>query len=142
ASRPVVVTGVSDAIGMALARAQAMPGVRLCLVGGVTQTLEQTAEDCRQRGALVETFCLAGKSSAALADYLAFLDRDAPVDELLVHAGAAAEAIDTQIVEREISRATRLVDAIGDPMSRRGQGAIVLVSPFAGRAATGDPRTA
>ena len=141
ASRTVVVTGVSDAIGVALARAHAAPGVRLCLVGGVAQTLDQTAKDCRQRGALVETFCLAGKSHSALADYLASLDRDAPVDALVVHAGAPAEAIDRQVVERDISRAMRLVAAIGEPMRRRGQGDIVLVSPLAGRAATADPRT-
>src|SRR5205085_6415676 len=46
------------------------------------------------------------------------------------------------MVERDISRATRLIDAIGDPMRRRGHGNIVLVSPFAGRAMTGDPRIA
>ena len=139
ASRTIVVTGVSDAIGVALARAHAAPGVRLCLVGGVAQTLDQTAEDCRQRGALAETFCLAGMSHSSLADYLASLDRDDPVDALVVHAGATAEAADTQMVERDISRAMRLVDAIGDPMRRRGRGDIVLVSPLAGRATTGDP---
>jgi capsular polysaccharide export protein len=146
-SRTVVVTGVSDAIGVALARAHAAPGVRLCLIGGVSETLDQTAEDCRHRGALVETFCLAGNSQSSLADYLASLDRHAPVDALLVHAGAVngssgAEPADAQHVERDIGRAMRLVAAIGEPMRRRGQGDIVLISPLAGRAAMGDPRTA
>src|SRR5205823_8859245 len=59
-------------------------------------------------------------------------------DALVVHAGATAEAADIQMVERDISRAMRLVDAIGDPMRRRGRGDIVLVSPLAGRATTGD----
>jgi len=140
-SRTVVVTGVSDTIGVALARAHAAPGVSLCLIGGMGQTLDQTAEDCRHRGALVETFCLAGQSQSSLADYLASLDREAPVDVLLVHAGAA-EPADTQHVERDIGRAMRLVAAIGEPMRRRGRGEIVLVSPLAGRAVTGDPSTA
>jgi len=150
-SRTVVVTGVSDAIGVALARAHAAPGVRLCLIGGVTETLDRTAEDCRHRGALVETFCLAGNragnSQLSLADYLVALDRDAPVDALMVHAGAVngssgAEPADAQHVEGDISRAMRLVAAIGEPMRRRGRGEIVLISPLAGRAARGDPRTA
>ena len=117
---------------MALARSQSAPGVRLCLVGEAAAALDRTAEDCRQRGALVETFCLTGKSPSSLADYLADLDRDAPVDALLVHGGTAAEPLDTRFVERCISRAMR----------QRGRGDIVLVSPLAGQAATGDPRTA
>ena len=142
ASRSVVVTGVSDAVGVALARAHAAPGVRLCLVGERAEMLDRTAEDCRQRGALVTTFNRAGKSPSALADYLEGLDRDAPVDMLLIHGGAAAEPLDTGLAEGDISRAMRLVVAIGEPMRRRGRGDIVLVSPLAGRAATSDPRTA
>jgi len=142
ASRTVVVTGVSDAIGVALARTQAAPGLRLCLVGDRAEVLDRTAEDCQQRGALVETFCLAGTSQSALADYLEDLDRDAPVDALLVHGGAATEPLETRLVERDIGRAMRLVAALGEAMRRRGSGDIVLVSPLAGRAATGDPRAA
>jgi capsular polysaccharide export protein len=146
-SRTVVVTGVSDAVGVALARSHAGPGVRLCLIGGVAETLDQTAEDCRHRGASVETLWLRGKSHSTLADYLAALDRDAPVDALLVVAGAVnsssgAQPLDARHVERDIGRTMRLVAAIGEPMRRRGQGDIVLVSPLAGRAAIGDPRTA
>lgn len=48
-ARNIVVTGVSDAIGVALARAHAGPGVRLCLIGDTAETLEQTAADCRLR---------------------------------------------------------------------------------------------
>jgi short-subunit dehydrogenase len=136
------VTGVSDAIGVALARAQAAPGVRLCLVGEAAETLDRTGEDCRQRGALVETFCVDGKSPSALADYLEDLDSDAPVDALLVHGGAAGEPLDSRLVERDISRAMRLVIALGEKMRRRESGDIVLVSPLAGRVATGDPRAA
>src|SRR5579863_702753 len=57
-ARAVVVTGASDAVGIALARHFAAPGVRLCLVGAGAEMLARAAEDCRQRGALVEAFCL------------------------------------------------------------------------------------
>jgi capsular polysaccharide export protein len=140
-SRTAVVTGVSDAIGAALARASAEPGTRLYLIGGMTETLDKTAEDCRQRGALVETFCRKGSGPSALADYLRALDRRDPVDALLVHAGPA-EPAEGPVVERSIDEAMSVVAAIGEPMRRRGCGEIVLVSLLAGRAATGDPRTA
>ncbi len=141
-ARSIVVSGVSDAIGVALARAYAGPGVRLCLIGSIAVTLEQTAVDCRQRGALVETFCLAGTSQSLFADYLAALDRHAPVDALLVHAGRPAEPMETPDVGRYIDDAMSVVAAIGDKMRGRGRGEIVLVSPLAGRAAPGDPVTA
>jgi capsular polysaccharide export protein len=140
-SRTVVVTGLLDGIGVALARAYAAPGVRLCLVGGVAETLDHTADDCRRRGALVETFDLAGRADdlagrtgPALADYLAALDRRSPVDTLVVHAGPRAEA------EAEVGGAMRFVDAIGELMRFRGCGEIVLVDSLVGRPATGDPR--
>jgi len=139
-SRTVVVaglseTGLSEGIGMALARAYAEPGVRLCLVGDAADTLGQTADDCWRRGALVETFELGGKSRAALADYLAGLDRRAPVDTLAIDSGA----IDAGGTEPD-SRVAQMVAAIGGPMRRRGRGEIVLVNSLAGRAVTGDPR--
>ena len=140
-TRSLVVTGVSDAIGVALARAYAGPGVRLCLIGGVAATLEQTAADCRQRGALVETFCLDGTRQSLLADTLALFDRRAPVDALLIHVGPPAEPLDTHDVGQAIDDAMSVVAAIGDEMRRRGRGDIVLVSPVAGRAALGDPTT-
>jgi len=150
-SRTVVITGLSEGIGVALARAYAAPGVRLCLVGSAAQTLEHTADDCRRRGSLVETFDLAGRAEPALADYLAALDRRMPVDTLVVHAGPHAELVDRHLaaggyldtghpVEAEVGGAMRVVAAIGEPMRRRGRGEIVLVDLLAGRPATGDPR--
>src|SRR5207302_1799931 len=51
--RGVVVAGVADEIGLALARAQAMPGVRLCLIGAGDR-LTDAADDCWRRGAIVD----------------------------------------------------------------------------------------
>ena len=141
-SRTVVVAGVSDAIGVALARASAEPGTWLCLIGSRAGTLNKTAEDCRHRGALVETLYFAGGSRSSLADYLAALDRRAPVDTLLLHADPAAEPNDGPAVERYIDNTMSVVAAIGEPMRRRRRGEIVLIGPLVGRAATGDPKTA
>ena len=46
-----------ERIGLALARAYAMPGMRLCLIGGAPTMLDRPPPNCRRRGALVETFC-------------------------------------------------------------------------------------
>jgi short-subunit dehydrogenase len=146
-AQTIVVAGLSevgapDAIGVALARSYAAPGVRLYLAGTVAATLEQTAEDCRHRGALVETFCLKRTSEPAFLDYLAALDRRTPVDTVVISAGATTGRIDrqSQLVERDISGAMRAADAIAKPMRRRGHGEIVLVSALARRPATGGLR--
>ncbi len=144
-SRTVVVAGLTEGIGVALARAYAAPGVRLCLVGSAAETLDHAADDCRRRGALVETFDLAGRAEPALADCLAALDRRMPVDTLVVHAGPRAELVDRHLatghpVEVEIGGAMRVVDAIGELMRCRGHGEIILIDSLAGRPATGDPR--
>lgn len=141
-SQSVIVAGVSDGIGVALARAYAAPGVRLCLVGSRAETLDETAEDCRRRGALVETFCRAGGSRQPLADHLATRDGGAPVDVLVVHAGLAAAPAERRLVEHDIGAAMDVAAAIAEPMRRRGRGRIVLVSGLAGRAATGDLQAA
>jgi capsular polysaccharide export protein len=135
-TRTVVVTGVSDAIGAALARAYAAPGTRLCLIGGMAETLNEVAGDCRHRGALVERFCCARSGPSAPAEYLAALDRRTPVDVLLVHAEPATER---PAIERSLDNAMSVVAAIVEPMRRRGHGEILLIDPLAGRVATGDP---
>ncbi len=50
AVRTVVVAGVSNGLGLALARAHAGPGIRIVLVGTDAAVLEQAGIDCRHRG--------------------------------------------------------------------------------------------
>jgi capsular polysaccharide export protein len=146
-SRSVVVAGVSDRIGVALARASAAPGVGLCLIGEGARILDRAAADCRHRGARVETLRLGGSGGPFLSDYLAALDREAPLDVLVLHADAAAEPVPGhivggQIVGQELVCASDAVAAVAQLMRRRGRGEIVLVSRQAGREAAGDPRAA
>lgn len=51
--RHVVITGASAGIGRALALAYARPGVVLGLVGRDTERLDESASECRTRGAVV-----------------------------------------------------------------------------------------
>lgn len=123
--RTIAVTGVADAVGVALARSFAAPGVRLCLFGAA-EPLRQTAADCRQRGAVVETFAAAG--GQALAATLANCHRAAPVDVLV------ARAVPRGGGEDGVLGAMDAVAGVAAAMRRRGRGTIVLVSGTAGRA--------
>jgi capsular polysaccharide export protein len=102
--RTIAVTGVADPIGVALARSLAAPGVRLCLFGSA-DLAAQTATDCRQRGAVVETVAAA--------------DGAAPVDVLVAQAPRRASS--------GFSDALDAVSRIAEAMRRRGTGRIVLV---------------
>jgi capsular polysaccharide export protein len=68
-SRSIAIAGLADAHSVALARAYAMPGVRLLLIGA-SDGLSDAAEDCRRRGADVETLATDHCDTASLAAYL------------------------------------------------------------------------
>jgi capsular polysaccharide export protein len=99
-AKVVAIAGLADDTGLALARAYAMPGVRLCLAGA-TETLAIAAEDCRRRGARVDTF--------------ESLDRDQPIDVFAVRAGP------------DFGHVMATIDPLIEPLRRRRQGAIVLI---------------
>jgi capsular polysaccharide export protein len=118
--RSVVVTGVAPGLGVALARAYAEWGVRLALVADDHHILAPVADDCRQRGALVE-------SALHPAD---LSTREAPPDTLAVLAAAGpVQGFDGPL---------QPVAAILVAMRRRRRGEIVLVSSLAGRALAAD----
>ncbi|HVC56548.1 MAG TPA: hypothetical protein VND95_11365 [Stellaceae bacterium] len=126
ATRTVIVSGVAGAIGLALARACAAPGVRLCLLGN-DATLDRAAEDCRHRGALVERL--------SRADDLLAIDRATPSDLLVVAAGAAEAPHMRESGAPDTLAAMAQVASLAAPMRRRGRGRIVLVGNLAGHTA-------
>ncbi|GAB4391955.1 MAG: SDR family NAD(P)-dependent oxidoreductase [Kiloniellaceae bacterium] len=86
----IVITGGSSGIGEALARDYAAPGVFLALSGRNAERLEQVAEACRAAGAEVATAVLDVCDRAALAAWLAELDRAHPLDLVIANAGISA----------------------------------------------------
>jgi capsular polysaccharide export protein len=145
AARTIVVAGVSNGIGLALARAHAGPGMQLCLIGADAATLDRAAGDCRHRGALVETFCAAGQTPEAMAGFLASVDCQSPIDLVVVQIDAAPGY--REIAHREaaataddsLGAAMGVVADLAAPMRRRGHGDIVLLSNLTGATATRDP---
>ena len=141
AARTVVVAGVSNGLGLALARAHAGPGIRLVLVGTDAAVLEQAGSDCRHRGALVETFCASGATADTVSRFPGG-GRPAGADRDLLVQVDAAVADSCGIADTDLGAAMDVVAALAEPMRRRGRGAVVLLSGLAGRGATSDPRAA
>jgi capsular polysaccharide export protein len=75
----VAIFGVGSELTVALARAYAEPGTRLCLIGPSSDVLERTADDCRHRGAIVELCTSPSLAEKVLEDF----DERAPIDILL-----------------------------------------------------------
>ena len=110
-SRTVAVAGLADPDSLALARAYAKPGARLLLIGAA-RMLAVAAEDCRRRGAVVETFADDDYDTASLAPRLAARGFQG-IDIL----AAAATA--------DLGRAMAAIDGLQEALQRRG--AVVLV---------------
>lgn len=141
AARTVVVAGVSNGLGVALARAHAGPGIRLVLIGADATVLEQAGSDCRHRGALVEIFCTLGATPEAISAFLDSVDQRTPIDDLLAQVDAAV-ADRGGLADADLGAAMDVVAALAEPMRRRGRGSVVLLSGLAGRSAHAEKRAA
>jgi capsular polysaccharide export protein len=111
--KTVVVAGFADETGLALARAYAAPGVRLCLIGAADR-VSGAAADCRRRGASVDALGDEAWRTEELAARLKAWDDEQPIDVLAVQAGP------------DLGPAMAMVDALLEPLRRR-HGAIVLI---------------
>jgi short-subunit dehydrogenase len=85
--RSIVITGATRGLGRALALRYAREGIRLGLLGRDSQALDEAAEACRARGAIVETGLIDVRDCAALSDWMEAFDKTAPIDLLIVNAG-------------------------------------------------------
>jgi short-subunit dehydrogenase len=83
----VAITGASSGIGAALAHHYAGPGVTLALLARNRERLAQVAQECRTRGAVVETVIGDVADPEAMAAWIAACEARAPLDLLIANAG-------------------------------------------------------
>lgn len=143
-ARPtIVITGASQGIGAALARAFAagVPGVRLALVARQRAKLAAVARACTARGAVAEAFPCDVTDEAAVAAMAAAVNRRfRTVDVLINNAGRFAGAPFTELSVADFDRliaenlrSVFLVSRVFAPgMVRRRRGDIFNLSSIAG----------
>ena len=139
----VVITGASQGIGAAIARAFAaeVPGVRLALLARSAANLASVARSCERLGATAAAFpCDVTDEPAVAAAADAVRDRFGAVDVLVNNAGkyAAAPLLSTTAADFDRTIAANLrslflvTRAFAPAMVRRGRGDIFNMGSIAG----------
>lgn len=137
----ILITGASGAIGAALARAYAAPGVLLILHGRKLEALDRLAAECRRRGAEVECHAFDLRDIPRLRQWVREVDARHPVDLIIASAGMNIdlgprgagerwEEMET-LLDTNVRAAMALVEAALPGMRARRAGQIALVSSLA-----------
>jgi NAD(P)-dependent dehydrogenase (short-subunit alcohol dehydrogenase family) len=144
----VVVVGASGLLGRATSLALAGEGARLALLGRDAATLEQLADDARDRGAeQARVFgCDVADAAATDAAIDAVEREQGPIDVLIASAGAAQGGLFWEIgddawrtsLEAKLFGSIRVLRAVAPRMVARRWGRIVVVVGNTGRQP--DPR--
>lgn len=139
--RTILISGASSGIGRALALHYARGGARLALVGRDAGRLEMVAQECRAAGADAEHAAIDVCDRAALAEWIAAVDRETPIDLVIANAGLMAgtppaggiEPPDAghRVMETNVLGVLNTVQPLLTPMMARGRGQIAIVSSIA-----------
>lgn len=142
APRAILLTGATGAIGSALARSYAAPGVKLILHGRQHLVLETLAAECRALGAEVSLHSFDMTDLDQLMSWARTQDAAHGIDLLIANAGmntnvgedGGGEDWETvaRLVDLNVKATMVLVHAILPGMRERGNGQIALVSSLAG----------
>ena len=140
ASRLILITGASGAIGGALACAYAEPGVELILQGRDPTALQMTAQRCTLQGAQVALLPLDLADPEALQTWLeSMLDKPLP-DLVILAAGVNINAEAELGEDPDKSHALltlnflapiQIAQALAPKMKARGSGQLVFISSLA-----------
>jgi NADP-dependent 3-hydroxy acid dehydrogenase YdfG len=135
----ILITGASSGIGCALARAYSEPGTTLALGGRDGRRLEETAAQCRGRGAAVTMRVVDVTDAAAMAGWVAEVDATRPLDLVIANAGIG-DGLDEdphrfadtrRIIEVNLTGALNTIEPALARMLPRRQGQIALMSSIA-----------
>ncbi len=137
----ILITGASGAIGGALAREYAAPGVKLILHGRNRSALDSLADECRQLGAAVRLFAFDVRDIAEVRRWGARMASEEALDLVIANAGMNIstgpdgagepwEAVEA-LLDTNLRAVLALVDAALPAMRTRRRGQIALVSSLA-----------
>lgn len=140
-TRTILITGATGAIGGALAKEFAAPGVRLILHGRNSIQLETIGRQCERSGAMVERVLLDVRDIKRLREWVQDLARDTPLDLVIANAGINIDIgvngrgeswEDTDALLTTNVRSTMaLIDAALPGMRTRRSGQIAIISSLA-----------
>jgi short-subunit dehydrogenase len=139
--KTILITGASSGIGKAVAEAYAAPGVTLLLTGRNAPRLEEVAETCRRKGAVVDVAAINVTERAALEEKIRFWDQQSPIDIVIANAGVSGgtsmdakqtEAQLREIIDTNLIGTFNTVNPLIPLMQARKAGQIVLLSSMAG----------
>lgn len=138
----ILITGASSGLGEALALHYAAPGVFLALSGRNEERLEQVAQGCREKGALIEIAILDVADRDNMRDWIEDMDETHPLDLVIANAGISGgtggvmsgEPVDQarRIFDINIMGVVNTIEPILPRMIARKRGQVALISSLAG----------
>ena len=137
----VLITGATGAIGSALAKAYAAPGVTLILQGRNRNNLMALSSACEAAGALVYHHELDVRDIAAQKEWILRIDEQTPLDLVIANAGMninigpdgageSWEEVD-MLLDTNLRSTMALAHAVLPGMRERGKGQIAFMSSLA-----------
>ena len=88
----ILITGASSGIGAALAHHYAAPEINLFITGRDQDRLDEVAQQCRDKGALVSVWVGDVSDTEGLKQWIYSCNDDTPLNLVIANAGVALEA--------------------------------------------------
>jgi short-subunit dehydrogenase len=138
--KTIVITGASSGLGAALARAYALPGAQLHLIGRNAERLTQIANLCAENEARAEIHTIDVTDREAMSARLSAIDAATPIDLVIANAGVSAgtggstedDAQVRRIFATNVDGVLNTIQPLIPNMVVRGCGQIAIISSLAG----------
>ncbi len=142
AQKSILITGASSGIGAALALGYAAPNIFLALSGRNQDRLDDIAQQCRQKGAEVETSVLSVTDAVAMNNWIIEVDSNRPLSLIIANAGISggtggvmegeSMAQARAIFDVNIMGVLNTLSPILPRMVERRSGQVAIISSMAG----------
>lgn len=132
----ILITGASSGIGEALVIYYADKNIMLSICGRDEKRLNDVADKCRDKGAIVDTKIIDVVDKDMMNDWILNRDNETPIDLVIANAGIGLTATGYNAAEEtfavNMNGVINTIHPILPKMEERGRGQIVLISSLAG----------